>query len=136
MEIKKASERNANDLVSLFDEARATIAKLGINQWQNGYPSREIVDVDISLARSYVVLDNDALCGTFVLIDDTEPTYEKIYEGEWHTGNDNKNYVAIHRVAVSVAMRGKGISTAIINFASDYAKKRGALSLRDRKSVV
>ena len=131
MEIKKSTHHDMGDLLSLFDEARSTIAALGIDQWQNGYPSREVVDEDIALARSYAVTDEGgALCGTFVLIEDGEPIYDTIYDGHWRTGDDSQDYVAIHRVAISVRVRGKGISTAIIDHAAARARALGRASLR------
>ena len=64
------------------------------------------------------------------MITDGEPTYDKVYDGHWITGDDNDNYVAIHRVAVSVCMRGKGISTAIIDRATSFARSLNRSSLR------
>jgi GNAT superfamily N-acetyltransferase len=131
MEIKKATPNDVSSMMELFDEARGTIALLGIDQWQNGYPSCEVVNNDISLSRSYVVCEDDGkICGTFVLVDDGEPTYDKIYDGHWSTGDNNKNYLAIHRVAVAVRMRGKGVSTAIIRYAEDFARAHTMSSLR------
>ena len=130
MEIRKSNTTDVNALLELFDEARGTIAQLGIDQWQNGYPSLDVVVEDIELARSYVVIIDGELCGTFVLVEDGEPTYDKIYDGSWKSGNDNENYLAIHRVAVSVRMRGKGISTAIINYAEARARDLGRESMR------
>ena len=130
MEIRQAKESDFGAMTSLFDEARGTIASLGINQWQNGDPKPETVLEDIALGQSYVITDEEVLCGTFALMNDSEPTYDAIYGGEWRTGNDNKNYQAVHRVAISVAMRGKGISTAIIDFAAERARERGRGSIR------
>jgi len=124
MEIRKTDRGDAKALMELFDEARGTIAQLGIDQWQKGYPSQNVVDSDIAEGQSYAVMCDGELCGTFALMNEYEPLYDIIHDGEWKTGNENKNYLAIHRVAVSVKMRGKGISTAII----DYAEQR-ALSL-------
>ena len=130
MEIRKATSGDFDAMQALFDEARGTIAALGINQWQNGEPSPEVVREDIALGQSYVIMDGEALCGTFALMNESEPTYDTIYEGEWKTGNESKNYQAIHRVAVAVSMRGRGISTAIINFAAERARELGRVSLR------
>ena len=132
MEIRKTNNGDAKALMELFDEARGTIAKLGIDQWQKGYPSQDVVDSDIAEGQSYAVVCDGELCGTFALMNDFEPLYDMIHDGEWKTGNDrdNKNYQAIHRVAVSVRMRGKGISTAIINYAEEYARSVGRTSLR------
>ena len=126
MKIRKSSVSDINNLLEIFDEARKTIATLGIDQWQNGYPSFDVVREDISLSRSYAVEIDGNVCGTFVMMEN-EPTYDKIFEGEWL---GNEDYIAIHRVAISVKNRGSGISTAIINYASDYAKSLGRASLR------
>lgn len=130
MEIRKTTTADEEALAALFCEARATIAQLGIDQWQNGYPSLAVIRNDSALARSYAVTDGEQLIGTFVLIEDGEPTYDTIYGGDWKTGNDNNSYLAIHRVAVSVRMRGKGISTAILNYAERRARALGRVSLR------
>ena len=114
----------------IFDEARATIAALGIDQWQNGYPNREVISEDIKKAQSHCVSVDGEICGTFALIVDGEPTYNEIFDGKWLTGNGNDNYFAIHRVAISVKCRGKGISTAIINHCAEEAKKAHKKSLR------
>ena len=130
MEIRSTKHEDVGALSSLFDEARGTIAQLGIDQWQNGYPSEAVIEEDISRSRSYVVTVNGLLCGTFVLMENGEPTYDKIYGGTWPTGNESQSYLAIHRVAVSVSMRGKGISTAILDFAAERARALGRKSLR------
>ena len=129
MIIRQANVHDIDSLMALFAEARATIAALGIDQWQNGYPSLAVVSEDIAKHRSYVVEIDGAIVGTFVLIFDGETTYDRIYDGEWKTG-DSQNYIAIHRVAVSVARRGSGISTAIINYAAEVAYSMGRTSLR------
>ena len=130
MEIRKSICRDTGALMALFEEARGTIAQLGIDQWQDGYPSLQVVDEDIALERSYAVIIDGQLRGTFVLIEDGEPTYDKIYDGAWESGNESRDYVAIHRVAVSVAVRGKGISTSIISYAEAHARALGRASLR------
>ena len=130
MIIRNSTIDDAQSISALFDEARKTIASLGIDQWQNGYPSKEIIIEDIRLNRSYCVKNDEHLCGTFALLDDGEPTYDKIFDGEWLSGNEATDYVAIHRVAISVSMRGKGISTSIINYAEDFARTLNRRSLR------
>ncbi len=114
----------------IFDEARATIATLGIDQWQNGYPNREVIYADIERSQSYCVCPDGEIIGTFALIDDGEPTYNEIFDGKWITGDDRGCYFAIHRVAISVKSRGKGISTAIIDYCADVARKADKKSLR------
>lgn len=117
-------------LMPIFDEARRTIAALGIDQWQDGYPNPEVIAFDIDRGESYAVEIDGDICGTFAMLTGGEPTYDKIYDGAWLTGDTTDGYIAIHRVAISVARRGSGISSAIINHAADFARKNGRASLR------
>lgn len=129
MIIRQATAHDIDSLMALFSEARATIAALGIDQWQNGYPSLAVVSEDVAIHRSYVVEIDGAIVGTFVLITDGEPTYDRIFDGVWLTGNTD-NYLAIHRVAVLVSRRGSGLSTAILDYAAQIAHQLGRTSLR------
>ena len=129
MIIRKTTAADTTALDALFAEARATIAALGIDQWQNGYPSPDVIAQDLSLDRSYVIEIDGEIVGTFVLVTDGEPDYDHIFDGAWRTG-DGRDYVAIHRVAISVARRGSGLSSAIINYAAEVARDLGRASLR------
>ena len=130
LEIRKTTAADVDALIPIFDEARKTIAALGIDQWQNGYPNREVICADIEMFQSHCVLVDGEICGTFALIEDGGPTYNNIIDGEWLTGDSREHYFAIHRVAISVKSRGKGISTEIINYCSEKAQKAGKKSLR------
>ena len=43
MEIRRTRKEDIDAIMPIFDEARTTIATLGIDQWQNGYPSRAVI---------------------------------------------------------------------------------------------
>ena len=127
VQIRPAGEQDLEALLALFAEARGTIAQLGIDQWQDGYPSEPVILEDIRKEQSYLLEQEGELGGTFVLVD-TEPTYDVIYDGQWLTGEGN--YLAIHRVAIFVACRGKGIPTVMMDYAAEEARSRGKNSLR------
>ena len=128
--IRKANLSDLEYIMPIFAEARATIATLGIDQWQNGYPSEDIIREDIEKKQSFCVCADGHIVGTFALIFDGEPTYDHIFDGEWKSGDKNKSYIAMHRVAISVALRGSKISTRIVNFACDTARSLGRQSVR------
>ena len=130
MEIRRSTQQDTEALLLLFDEARGTIAKLGINQWQNGYPSKDVIENDVEKLQSHCVEIDGEIVGTYALIDDGEPTYDEIFGGNWLTGDGKDHYYAIHRVAISVKSRGSGISTKIIDFCADKARENGKISLR------
>ncbi|MBQ8341825.1 MAG: GNAT family N-acetyltransferase, partial [Clostridia bacterium] len=132
--IRKTTPPDADAIMTIIEEARRTIAALGIDQWQNGSPNRAMIETDIALGQGYCVEAEGAVIGTFALIENGEPTYDRIDDGAWLTADPAADgtvaYLAIHRVAISVACRGSGVSTAIMDFAADTARRLGRGSLR------
>ena len=129
MLIRKSDKSDIKFLMPIFEEARGTIAALGIDQWQNGYPSEDVILADIAKDQSYLCELDGKVCGTFAMLENGEPTYDKIFDGNWLTG-DGGEYIAIHRVAISVSTRGSGLSGKIIGYATDFAVEKGRKSLR------
>ncbi len=128
-EIIKNTAGDVPEMMRIYSEARRAIARFGIDQWQNGYPEEHVIAGDVSLGRSYSLRCGGEICALFAVIDDGEPTYDVIYGGNWLTGPDGR-YLAIHRVAVSDAARGQGLSKAIFGFAEELARKDGFDSVR------
>ena len=135
MEIRNTTVKDIDAVMAIIEEARRTIAALGIDQWQNGSPNRRMIEEDVALGQGRCVVGDDGgIVGTFALIFDGEPTYDRIFDGEWTLddldGAGGFAYLAIHRVAISVANRGSGISSFIINHAVRTAEELGRHSLR------
>ena len=55
--IRLSTKMDIDEIMCILSEARETIGRLGIDQWQYGYPSRDIIKEDIIQKRSYVVED-------------------------------------------------------------------------------
>ena len=127
--IRKSTLADIDTLLTLFDEARTTIAALGIDQWQNGYPSHEVVLRDIENGESYLYEENGEILATFAMLFETEPTYDMIYDGAWLTG-ESVAYTAIHRFAIAVRARGRGIATEILSYAKVFSEALEKPSLR------
>lgn len=130
MIIRKSIKSDFSSISSIFDEARGTIAKLGIDQWQDGYPQEHVICDDIERENSYVICDGEEICGTFVMFLGGEPTYDKIYDGSWITGNNENRYITVHRVAISVKHRGRGIAREMISYISAFGARCGSKSVR------
>lgn len=106
MEIRKSTAEDLDRLMDIFEEARRFMAAKGNpDQWNGGYPQREILEEDIALGRSYVITEDGSIVGTFVFFLGHEPIYETLTEGHW---TDDRPYGVIHRVASSGAARGIG----------------------------
>jgi GNAT superfamily N-acetyltransferase len=129
--IRKATKNDVDRIMIILGEARQKMGQLGIDQWQYGYPSRDIIKEDVSIGRSYAIREdeNGEIYGTFFVEDRGEPTYDKIYDGEWLTGDDAK-YIAVHRVAVCNEKRGSGLANSIFAFAEEKCREAGVGSIR------
>ena len=128
--IEKSKERDIDNIMPLFDAARTTMAKLGIDQWQDGYPFKEDIQGDIQAGESYVVKYGSDIIATFMLMERKEPTYANIYDGSWLTPTENR-YATIHRITVSPEFRkskahtgGKSVSAFIMDYVKQYVKNK------------
>lgn len=127
MIIRLAEKKDIDRIMQIIADARESIGRLGIDQWQYGYPTRDIVKEDIKLERGFVVLDGDEICATFALMLNGEPTYKKIYCGAWLSDGA---YLALHRIAIESAYRGKGVAEEIIRFLCNYSNENDYSSVR------
>ena len=128
MNFEKANMKDIDTIMQILSDARGRIGRLGIDQWQYGYPTRDIIIEDVNLHRAFVVRDEDGICAVFTMLDDGEPTYEKIYDGEWVA--EGKPYIAIHRIAVCKDKLKQGIASKIMDWCVNRAKEIGYASIR------
>ncbi len=126
MEIRIATEKDFEAAVALLEMGRKNIAELGIDQWQNGSPNAEDIRRDIENGNCYVAVEGDNYLATLYIGFDGDKTYEKI-EGKWL---QEDKYATLHRVAVNTDYRGKGVFSAVVNFATLLSLSKGYHALR------
>ena len=74
------------------------------NQWDENYPSRELLEKDIAFGNSYIVEDDEKnLAATFAFIKGEDPTYYGIENGAWL---NHEPYGTIHRLAGNTSYHG------------------------------
>ncbi len=129
MIFRKTRVGDIDRVLEILAEGRAAIAKLGIDQWQDGYPGRDIIEKDVERGISYVIDYKRSLEGTVVMMTGGEPDYNKIYEGDWIT-SCYVPYLTIHRIALSDKLRGTGAATYILARALQMAKNCSCVSIR------
>lgn len=107
MEIRKATEKDVERLMAIFERAREFMRRTGnMTQWIDGYPSLERVRRDIEEGNCYGVENGEGrVVGTFVAAEGEEPNYREIRDGEWL---NDRPYVTIHRLASDGTERGGG----------------------------
>ena len=99
IQIRPSTPADLPVLMDLYDSGRRIMRSSGnLYQWTKGYPSEEIVMQDITRGNSYLCLDEaEHPVGTFAFIVGADPTYARIYDGQWL--DDTHPYGTIHRMA-------------------------------------
>ena len=138
MNFRKSTFDDVNRILEIIEKAKIELRKLGLDQWQNGYPDRKVIENDVKNGISYVLEEisekNDKyenqiskkIIGTIVLSPKKEEPYSKI-EGKWITNDD---YIVIHRLAVDSEIKNKGIATKILEFSEKECIKNKILSIK------
>ena len=89
-----------------------------------------MAEEDCAAGISVVLCEGEDVIGVCALIPDGEPTYDTIEDGEWLTGNENRAYMTVHRIAVSVKHRGTGAAAELLRTAETEAVRAGLGSVR------
>ncbi len=133
MRFQVACEKHLEQIMAITNEAKAQLKRMGVDQWQKGYPSLEVWQQDIAQGNAYVVLDDetDAVMGAFSYLNTRDASYDEI-EGSWLTGDcfEDGRYASLHRVCVADRCKGQGVVGRMYQYASDLAKAQGIASLR------
>jgi ribosomal protein S18 acetylase RimI-like enzyme len=127
MDFRKAVESDINRIMNIIKQAQAYLKEQGINQWQDNYPSFEIIRDDIVNKIGFVLLKDDNVVGTVAVSFDGEKNYESIHDGEWIS---NHEYAVIHRIAVDTNYKGLGLSSIIIKNIEEICLKKGVHSIK------
>ena len=104
MEIRKTKPEELEVLLKMYEHARRFMATHGnASQWENNYPSPQLILDDITEGNSYVCTEKDQIVPTFYYKEGADPTYMRIYEGEWI--NDSR-YGVVHRITSTGNVKG------------------------------
>ena len=104
MNIRKATYEDLDRIMAIYENARTFMRENGNpDQWGDSYPSRELIINDIKESCCHVCELQGEPVGVFYYKKGEDPTYRKIYEGEWI---NNAPYAVIHRIAVATHCRG------------------------------
>lgn len=123
--ISKASTSDLEQMHALTKSCAKHMISNGIFQWNEKYPSKEVLQKDIELQQIWKLEENETIVGIIVL---TEIEDKEYLNAKWLTKNFNNIY--IHRLAVLPTCQGKGYAQKLMNFAENYASKNKYSSIR------
>jgi ribosomal protein S18 acetylase RimI-like enzyme len=127
LRFRKGGMDDVERIMELVADAQNWFLEQNIDQWQDGYPTREIILSDIVDGENYIVEYNDIIASTFVISFEGEPTYDKINGKGWL--NENR-YAVVHRIAVAGECRRKGVANEILHYVEELCAERGVSDIR------
>ena len=111
--IREAKPTDITEIMQVMDAAKKIMRQSGnMHQWGDGYPSEAVIFSDMEKHGGFVIEDEGRIVGYFAFLPSPEPTYSKIYDGEWI--DDNLPYHVIHRIASYP--EAHGIFSTIMDF--------------------
>lgn len=114
MEIRRAVPADLPRIMEIYDEARAYMRANGnLEQWNDAYPSEQIIREDLAADRFYAVVEGDEIFGVFCFFRGDDPTYAEI-DGAWC---NDAPYGVIHRIAVGKNAHRKGVASRCFAYA-------------------
>jgi hypothetical protein len=110
--IRYTTTQDLEKVMSIYAYARIQMKKNGNpNQWGDFHPSVELIKTDINRHNSFVITEDDEICGVFAFIIGNDPTYAIIENGKWL---NDEPYGVIHRVASTG--RYNGVMDFVLNY--------------------
>ena len=86
------------EIMKVMDAAKGIMRSSGnMHQWTDGYPSEAVILSDMEKSGGFVIEDEGKVVGYFAFLPSPEPTYSKIYEGNWL--DNERPYHVVHRIA-------------------------------------
>jgi len=126
MEFIIAKTEHLEEMCRITAQAKAQLKALGLDQWQKGYPSKEVWEADITAQSAWLAVENNSVLGVFAFQTTPDPSYSAI-DGAWLT---DIPYASMHRVCVSDNSKGKGVAGAMFAFGFQKAREMGFRSMR------
>ncbi|HQQ99054.1 MAG TPA: GNAT family N-acetyltransferase [Cyclobacteriaceae bacterium] len=126
LHLRAANMEDAPVIWQIFQLAIAQRKRDGSKQWQNNYPNENTVREDIEKEYCFVLTENDQVVACAAVIFEPEPAYNKI-DGAWLTHGD---YAVIHRLALSDAVKGRGLAARFFELIEKFVISRGVPSIK------
>ncbi len=123
--IRRAKISEISKILYLTKACAVHMINNGIYQWNEHYPSQQAFEKDIERDELFVLEKNNAIIGTMVITTLVDPEYIPM---RWLTPNTKNVY--IHRLSVHPKEQGKGHAQSMMDFAENFAREHGFLSVR------
>lgn len=125
IEMRKANIEDLKFIIQLYKKAIVQMEHCGISQWDDLYPSEEILHQDILKHQMYIGEIDSKIVSVFVL--------NQEYDEAYNTGNwiyNETSFFIVHRLCVDPVVQGKGVGSMTMLLIEDFLRSKGIESIR------
>ena len=120
-----AEKEEIDKLMTMYTDAIKEMNENGINQWDEIYPDRTILEDDIAKGQLYVGLFEDSIAAAYVLNQECDEEYRN---GLWNY--PDATYAVIHRLCVNPIFQNQKLGRQTMLHIERELKKREIESIR------
>lgn len=121
-----ANINELNECYAILNSGRNFQREQGFIQWDDEYPTLDLVKKDIEKHIGYVFKINDKIAAYMAITFDIEPAYNEI-DGVWRR---NEKYCVVHRMAIHSDFRNQGLTTKIFKSVEELSKEKDVYYIR------
>jgi ribosomal protein S18 acetylase RimI-like enzyme len=122
--IVPATAEHVDAAWSIIDRCRAALAATGVAQWDDVYPTRDVVAADVMAGRLFVLVEQGICLATVALDENASPEYDTV---QWRFAAPA---IVVHRLCVDPSAQGRRLGHAMMDFAERHAAREGYASVR------
>jgi ribosomal protein S18 acetylase RimI-like enzyme len=112
-------------IMSLIKDCIKDMESQGIYQWDQYYPTLEIIGDDLVTESMYVIKESNEIIGMIALNEEQPPEW-----GQINWSHQQGKILAVHRLAVNPKWQKQGIGGKLLDFAEKYAVDNDYASIR------
>ena len=127
LSFRPANEADMGDILRIVGDARASLKKHGVDQWQGPYPDERAFLFDMERGECFVVCHGEEVAGFFTLSTREEKCYGEITDGKWTA---DMPYCVLHRAAVAAGYRGGELAEYMMKCVEKQAETYGLRCIR------
>lgn len=125
LKIEKGQLYDLETLFQIYVNAKNELAKNGIYQWTDAYPTISIIENDLKKDVLYVLKKGKEIIGAININEEQDIEYQLI---DWKF--DDRKVLVIHRLVVNPKHQRNGYATKLMDFAENYAIQNNYSSIR------
>ena len=125
IEFNTGDKKDLQEIYSMFSAAIEEMNKHNINQWDELYPDKNIIQEDIEKGQLYVGRIGSEIVCTYVLNSDCDEQYNN---GNWKY--KDSAYSVIHRLCVNPKFQNQDIGRLTLKHIEEILKNKGVETIR------